>query len=85
VESRPGMRSILPVQGAEGATVTLAEPAAGAVAVGHTVLIGPSYGTRRSDFEAVLRYAAERLNFYTIADVQAGKHRSRRLAQEEIP
>ncbi|MGD9780642.1 MAG: polysaccharide deacetylase family protein [Kiritimatiellia bacterium] len=84
-ESRPGMRSILPVQGAEGATMTLAEPASGAVAVGHSVLIGPSYGTRRSDFEELLRYAAERLDFYTIADVQAGKHRNRRPAREEIP
>ena len=85
VESRPGMRNILSVEGAEGATVTLAEPASGAVEAGNQVLIGPSYGTRRSDFEVVLRYAAERLNFYTIADVQAGRHRNRRLAQEAIP
>ena len=83
--SRPGMRSILAVQGAEGATVTLTEPVSGAVEAGKQVLIGPSYGTRRSDFEELLRYAAERLDFYTIADVQAGKHRNRRPAPEQIP
>lgn len=75
MERRTVMQNILTVQSADGATVNLAELAPGAVAVGNLVLVGPSYGTRRSDVEEVLRYAAERLHFYTIGDVQAGKQR----------
>lgn len=81
MERRTAMRNILTVQSVDGSTVHLAELAPGAVAVGNLVLVGPSYGTRRSDFEEVLRYGAERLHFYTIGDIQAGKQQVGR----EIP
>ena len=73
MERRTAMQNIWTVQSVDGSTVNLAELAPGAVAVGNLVLVGPSYGTRRSDFEEVLRYAAERLHFYVIGDIQAGK------------
>ena len=85
VERRQSANGLLHVQSAADSTVVLDEAAAGALAVGNLIRIGPSYGTRRSDFEELLRYAAERLDFYTIADVQAGKHRNRRPAPEQIP
>ena len=84
MERRQSLQNVFAVQGAEGATVTVPELVPGSVAVGNQVLIGPSYGTRRSDFEELLRYAAERLHFYTIADIQAGKHRSQRLPPEGL-
>ena len=73
MERRTAMQNIWTVQSVDGSTVNLAELAPGAVAVGNLVLVGPSYGTRRSDFEEVLRYAAERLHFDVIGDIQAGK------------
>ena len=85
LERRQSMQNVFAVQGAAGSTVTVQELAPGAVAVGNEVLIGPSYGTRRSDFEELLQYAAEHLHFYTIADVQAGKHRNRRDPAENSP
>jgi peptidoglycan/xylan/chitin deacetylase (PgdA/CDA1 family) len=45
-------------------------------APGATFLIGPAYGTRLSDFVALMEYAAARLRFYTVADVVAGRHTS---------
>ena len=85
VERRQTMQNVIAVQSAEGATVTVAELAPGVVEVGHSVLIGPAYGTRRSDFEELLRYASERLHFYTIADIQAGKHLLPRAPAENAP
>ena len=41
---------------------------------GATFLIGPAYGTRMSDFTNLLNYAAERITFYTVADIVAGRH-----------
>lgn len=38
-------------------------------------LMGPSYGTRMSDFRALIEYAAPRLRFYTVSDIADGKHR----------
>ncbi len=72
---RQAAQSVIPVTAAAGSEVTLADLPPGAVAVGSDVLVGPSYGTRQSDFEEILRYASERLHFYTIADVRAGRHR----------
>lgn len=43
-------------------------------APGSTFLIGPAYGTRFSDFVNLIDYAAERLTFYTVADIVAGRH-----------
>ena len=43
-------------------------------ASGSTFLIGPAYGTRLSDFVSLIDYAAERLTFYTVADIVAGRH-----------
>ena len=43
-------------------------------APGSTFLIGPAYGTRLSDFIDLINYAAERLIFYTVADVVADRH-----------
>lgn len=43
-------------------------------APGSTFLIGPAYGTRLSDFIDLINYAAERLTFYTVADVVADRH-----------
>lgn len=40
-------------------------------APGATFLIGPSYGTRLSDFRELLEYAAKRVAFYRISDVIA--------------
>lgn len=85
MERRQSLQNVFAVPSAEGATVTVPELVPGSVAVGNQVLIGPSYGTRRSDFEELLRYAAERLHFYTIADIQAGKHRSQRPPPEGLP
>ena len=85
MERRQSMQSVFAVQGAEGATVTVPELVPGSVAVGNQVLVGPSYGTRRSDFEEMLRYASERLHFYTIADIQAGKHLPGRVPAENAP
>ncbi|MGD9612190.1 MAG: polysaccharide deacetylase family protein [Kiritimatiellia bacterium] len=82
---RQNAQNVIPVLGAAGAAVTVAELPPGAVAVGNEVLVGPSYGTRRSDFEEILRYAAERLQFYTIADVRAGRHRAGAAAAEAAP
>ena len=82
MERRQSLQSVFAVQGAEGATVIVPELVPGSVAVGNQVLVGPSYGTRRSDFEEMLRYAAERLHFYAIADIQAGKHRSQPIPAE---
>jgi hypothetical protein len=44
-------------------------------APGATFLIGPSYGTRRSDFAGLVEYASRRLTFYTVSEVVSGKHR----------
>ncbi len=85
VERRQNANDLLHVQSAEGATVVLDEAAPGALAVGNLVRIGPDYGTRRSDFEEMLRYASERLNFYTIADVQAGRNQLQTPARETAP
>ncbi len=43
-------------------------------APGATFLIGPAYGTRLSDFVGLIGYAAERLPFYTVAEIVAGRH-----------
>lgn len=43
-------------------------------APGATLLIGPAYGTRLSDFVSLIEYAAERLTFYTVAEVVSGRH-----------
>ena len=72
---RQAAQSVIPVTSAAGSEVTVAELPPDAVAVGSEVLVGPNYGTRQSDFEEILRYASERLHFYTIADVRAGRHR----------
>ncbi len=72
---RQNMQTIFSVESAEGATVTVPDLAPGAVEVGYSVMVGPSYGTRRSDFNDMLAYAAERLHFYTIQDIQTGRHR----------
>lgn len=75
VFSRQAAQSQIPVTSAAGADVTVAELPPDGIAVGSEVLVGPGYGTRQSDFEEILRYASERLHFYTIADVRAGRHR----------
>lgn len=41
---------------------------------GATFLIGPAYGTRLSDFTALIEYAAARLTFYTVSEIVSGKH-----------
>ena len=41
---------------------------------GAAFLIGPAYGTRLSDFVSLIDYAAERLTFYTVADIVADRH-----------
>jgi hypothetical protein len=43
-------------------------------APGAFFLIGPSYGTRLSDFKDLIEYASSRLPFYTVAEIVAGKH-----------
>lgn len=78
-------QNVIPVTSAAGAAVTVAELPPDAVAVGNEVLIGPGYGTRRSDFEEILRYASERVHFYTIADVRAGRTRSAPAEPEAKP
>ncbi len=47
-------------------------------APGATFLIGPAYGTRLSDFVALVDYAAARLNFYTVSEIVEGRHRAGR-------
>jgi len=42
-------------------------------APGAEFLIGSSYGTRLSEFTNLIEYAAQRLTFYTVAEVVAGK------------
>jgi peptidoglycan/xylan/chitin deacetylase (PgdA/CDA1 family) len=42
-------------------------------APGAPFLIGPSYGTRLSDFTNLIAYASERLNFYTVSEIVSGK------------
>ena len=78
-------QSVIPVVSAGGTAVTVAEMPPDAVVVGREVLVGPNYGTRRSDFEELLRYAAERLRFCTIADVRTGRNRSAAAAPEAAP
>ena len=46
-----------------------------ATAEGAEFLIGPSYGTRLSEFRELIEYAAGRLRFFTVSDVVDGKHR----------
>ena len=82
---RQAAQSVIPVTSADGPAVTVAELPPDAIAVGHEVLVGPSYGTRRSDFEEILRYASERLHFYTIADIRAGRHRLAAAPPEAVP
>lgn len=72
---RQAAQNVIPVTSADGAAVTVAELPPDGIPVGNEVLVGPSYGTRRSDFEEILRYASERLHFYTIADIRAGRNR----------
>jgi Polysaccharide deacetylase len=67
---RQNMQNTIVVQSAEGNTVTVLGLVPPAVEVGATVLVGPSYGTRSSDFDEMLAYAEERLHFYTIQDIQ---------------
>lgn len=43
-------------------------------APGSVFLIGPSYGTRLSDFVGLIEYAAEKLHFYTVKEIVDGKH-----------
>lgn len=60
------------VMGFDGAHITLEGSAWKAdVREGQTVLIGPAYATRLSDFEALMAYAAEKLDFYRLQDVPA--------------
>ncbi len=47
---------------------------------GAAFLIGPSYGTRLSEFRELMAYAAERLNFYTLHDILDGRHRQNAAA-----
>ena len=76
MERRQNLKDILAVQSAEGVAIQLAEPAPDTLKAGNQVMIGPSYGTRRSDFIELLKYASTKLHFYTIADIQAGKARA---------
>ncbi len=85
MERRQSMQNILAVQSAAGAVLHVEGLAPGAVAVGNLVLVGPSYGTRRSDFIELLQYASERLRFYTIADIQAGQPPDASRPVEDAP
>jgi len=45
-------------------------------APGAQCIIGPAYGYPLSMFREMIQYAAERLNFFTVSEIVAGKHRS---------
>lgn len=45
------------------------------IRTGAPFLVGPAYGTRMSEFQELIQYAADRLNFYTIHDILDGRHR----------
>lgn len=74
--TRQNMQNTFDVERAEGNTVTVSGLVPGAVEVGASAMVGPSYGTRRSDFDEMLAYAAERLHFYTVNDIQTLQHQS---------
>jgi len=42
---------------------------------GAEFLMGPSYGTRLSEFREFIEYAATKLRFFTVSEVVDGKHR----------
>lgn len=52
---------------------------------GATFLIGPSYGTRWSEFRELISYAAERLPFYTVSEIMEGRHRRSSMATADSP
>lgn len=85
MERRQSKQDILAVQGAEGPVLQVEGLAPGTVAVGNLVLVGPSYGTRRSDFVEMLEYASKRLTFYTIGDIQAGQPPDASRPAEDVP
>jgi peptidoglycan/xylan/chitin deacetylase (PgdA/CDA1 family) len=52
---------------------------------GAVFLIGPSYGTRLSEFRELISYAADRLRFYTVSEVLEGRHRQNASEQAAAP
>ena len=44
-------------------------------AEGDSFLIGPAYGTRLSDFRRLIEYASEKLTFYRVRDIVAGRNK----------
>jgi len=72
---RQNMQNTFSVSGAEGNSITVSGLQPGAVEVGASALVGPSYGTRLSDFNEMLAYAAERLHFYTVNDIKTLRYK----------
>jgi peptidoglycan/xylan/chitin deacetylase (PgdA/CDA1 family) len=62
------------VQGVSGNTITVDRPdLTTSTKPGATFMIGEAYSTRLSDFRAVIKHASERMNFYTLREVSAGR------------
>lgn len=71
----PGFQPLRVVE-AQGRSLMLEDGAVTeSIRAGSSFLLGPSYGTRLSEFRELVEYAAQRLNFYTIHDVLDGRHR----------
>lgn len=58
----------LSVKRVEGRNIYLGVETSGVTSVGAEFLLGPSYGTRLSDFRDLMQYASRRLAFYTVSE-----------------
>jgi len=73
ISRRPVTPDYFHVQGAAGTVITVDRPDLTAnTKPGATFMIGEAYSTRLSDFRTFIKYASERMNFYTLHDVAAG-------------
>lgn len=77
VSRRPVTRDYFRVQSVDGKTIQVDRPDLTAnTKPGATFMIGEAYSARLSDFRALLKYASERVNFYTLHEVVEGKHKA---------
>jgi peptidoglycan/xylan/chitin deacetylase (PgdA/CDA1 family) len=76
ISRRSVTRDYFRIQRVDGKTILVDRPNLAAnTKPGATFIIGEAYSTRLSDFRAFLKYASEKINFYTLHEVAEGATR----------
>ncbi|MFC1463094.1 polysaccharide deacetylase family protein [Verrucomicrobiota bacterium] len=73
---RANEKSVMRVVSAKGRDIRCERVEEGALGIGDGFLMGPSYGTRLSDFRAILAHAKGKLPFYTLHEIARKSHTS---------